>query len=125
MDALETLKREFLAVVRDRPEESWQAFTAQFDDLVRTVSETALLSLAAEASRLRELAEARSAEEVEPKELLFGLPTIMAWRTAQSLAEAALGASQARQPESMEAGSDEEFDGYQALRISADSNPLF
>ena len=84
MDALETLKQEFFAVVRDRPEERWDAFKAQFDDLVRQVSETALLGLAAEASGLRGLAEARPAEEVKPKELLFGLPTILAWRVAQS-----------------------------------------
>ena len=125
MDARDTLKQEFFAVVRDRPEERWQAFTEQFNDLVRTVSETALLSLAAEASELRELAEARPATEAEPKELLFDLPTILAWRTAQSLAEAAMGASQARQPESMEAGSDEDFDRYQVLRFSAGSNHLF
>jgi hypothetical protein len=125
MDALDTLKQEFFAVVRDRPEERWQAFTAQFDDLVRQVSETALLSLAAEASELRELAEARPATEAEPKELLFGLPTILAWRAAQTLAEAALRVAEARQPESMEAGSDEDFDRYQALRFSADSNHLF
>ena len=125
MDALDTLKQEFLAVVRDRPEERWDAFKAQFDDLVRQVSETALLSLAAEASELRELAEARPATEAEPKELLFGLPTILSWRTAQSLAEAALGVAQARQPESMEAGYDEELDRYQALRFSVDSNHPF
>ena len=125
MDALDTLKQEFFAVVRDRPEERWKEFSAQFDELVRQVSETALLSLAAEASGLRGLAEARPAAEAEPKDLLFGLPTVLAWRMAQSLADAALGVAQARQPESMEAGSDEEVDRYQALRFSAGSNPLF
>ena len=54
MDALETLKRGFFAAVRDRPEGRWAAFTAQFNNLGRQVSETALLSLAAEASELRE-----------------------------------------------------------------------
>ena len=89
--------------------------TAQFDDLVRQVSDTALLSMAAEASRLRELAEARPVTEAEPKELLFGLPGILAWRVAQTLAGAAQGLADARQPESMEAGFDEEVDLYQAL----------
>ena len=125
MDALETLKQEFFAVVRDRPEQRWEEFTAQFDDLVRQVSETALLSLAAEASKLREIPKARPAEEVEPKELLFGLPTILDWRLAQALAGAAIGVADARQPESMEAGSDEEVDRYRALWCSADSNHLF
>ena len=125
MDALETLKQEFFAVVRDRPEERWEEFTAQFDNLVRQVSETALLGLAAEASGLRGLAEARPAEEVEPNELLFGLPTILAWRMAQSFADAALGVAQARQPDSMEAGSDEELDLCQALWVEPSSNPLF
>ena len=78
-----------------------------------------------EASGLRGLAEACPAAEVELKELLVGLPTILAWRTAQSLADAALGVAQARQPESMEAGSDEEVDRYQALRFSAGSDRLF
>ena len=125
MDALDTLKQEFFAVVQDRPEERWDAFKAQFDNLVRQVSETALLSLAAEVSRLRELAEARPAEEVEPKELLFGLQKVLDWRVAQALAGAALGVADARQPESLEVGSDEEFDLYKALWISADSNHLF
>jgi hypothetical protein len=125
MDALDTLKQEFFAVVRDRPEERWQAFTAQFDDLVRQVSETALLSLAAEISRLRELAEARPAEEVEPKELLFGLPTILDRRLAQTLAGAAMGVADARQPESMEAGYDEEVDLYRVISSSSDSGSLF
>lgn len=125
MDALETLKQEFFAVVRDRPEERWEEFTAQFDDLVRQVSETALLSLAAEASKLRELAQARPAEEVEPNELLFGLQTILDWRVAHALAGAALGVADARQPESMEAGSDEELDLYQALWVEPSSDQLF
>jgi hypothetical protein len=125
MDALETLKQEFFAVVQDRPEERWDAFAVQFNDLVRQVSETALISLAAEASKLRELAQARPTEEVEPKELLFGLPTIFDWRVAQALAGAALGFADARQPGSMEVGSDEEFDLYQALLSSSSSNPSF
>jgi hypothetical protein len=125
MDALDTLKQEFFAVVRDRPEERWQAFTAQFDDLVRQVSETALLSLAAEISRLRELAEARPAEEVEPKELLFGLPTILAWRVAGHVAAAAQATAQARQPESVEAGYDEEADIYRALWLAPDRGSCF
>jgi hypothetical protein len=125
MDALEALKQEFFAVVQDRPEERWDAFKAQFDDLVRQVSETALLSLATEAAKLREMAKARPAEEVEPKELLFGLPTILDWRAAQALAGAAVGVADARQPESLEVGSDEEFDLYQALWVEPSPNPLF
>lgn len=125
MDALETLEKEFFAVVQDRPQERWDEFTAQFDDLVRAVAETALLSLAAEATELRERAKARPVEEVEPKELLFGLPGILAWRVAQALAGAAQGLADARQPESMEAGFDEEVDLYQALKSSPSSNPSF
>ena len=115
MDALETFKKEFFAVVQDRPEERWDEFTVQYNALVRAVSETALLRLAAEVSELRELAKARPVEEVEPKELLLGLPGIFAWRMAQALAGAAQGLADARQPESMEAGFDEEVDLYQAL----------
>ena len=115
MDALETLKPEFFAVVRDRPGGRWVAFTAQFDNLVRQVSETALLGLAAVALELRELARARRVEELEPKALLFGLPTILDWRVAQALAGAALGVADARHAESMEAGCDEEVDLYRAL----------
>ena len=125
MDALEALKQEFFAVVQDRPEERWDAFKAEFDDLVRQVSETALLSLAAEAAKLRGLAKARPAEEVEPKALLFGLPTILDWRAAQALAGAALAIADARQPESLEVGSDEEFDLYQALWLKPSSDSLF
>ena len=125
MDALDTLKQEFFAVVQDRREERWDVFKAQFDDLVRQVSENALLSLATEAAKLRELAKARPAEEVEPKELLFGLPTILDWRVAQALAGAALGVADARQPESLEVGADEEFDFYQALWVEPSPNPLF
>lgn len=125
MDALDTVKQAFFAVVQDRPEERWDAFIVQFDDLVRQVSENALLSLATEAAKLQELAKARPAEEVEPKELLFGLPTILDWRVAQALAGAAQGVADARQPTSMEAGFDEEVDLYQALWVEPSSDSLF
>jgi hypothetical protein len=125
MDALEKLQKEFFAVVRENREERWDALTKEVDALLNTVKQDALRGLAAEAAELRERASASGAQEGAPGELLFGLPTILAWRVAWHVAAAAQAAAQTRQPESMEAGYDEEVDMYRALWLAPDCGSCF
>jgi hypothetical protein len=125
MDALEKLRQEFFAVVRENPEERWDALTKQVDAMLNTVKQDALRGLAAEATELRERASASASQEGVPGGLLFGLPTILAWRVAGHVAAAAQATAQARQPESVEAGYDEEADIYRALWLAPDRGPCF
>jgi hypothetical protein len=125
MDALENLQKEFFAVVRENPEERWDALTKQVDALLNTVKQDALRGLAAEAAELRERAKPPSVQQDAPGGLLFGLPTILAWRVAWHVAAAAQATAQARQPESIEAGYDEEVDMYRALWLAPDRGPCF
>jgi hypothetical protein len=125
MDALEKLRQEFFAVVRENPEERWDALTKQVDALLNTVKQDALRGLAAEAAELRERASASGALEGAPGELLFGLPTILAWRVAWHVAHAARACDAACRPQAIEAGASEEVDTYGACWNAAPDEQKF
>lgn len=112
MTDLNQLHSRFLQEYPNLSDERWQALMTQLEELGRQALHAALEQLLAELSTLGEKAPARGDA---PETGLLDLPTIMAWRLSVHFRDAAMAIEEARRPESMEAGWDEEMDQYREL----------
>jgi hypothetical protein len=109
---LDQLHSRFLQAFSNHSEEHWQALRGQVEELARQASNAAIEGLLGELSNLNEKASARG--DI-PEAALLNLPTILAWRVSVYFRDAAVAIEEARRPESMEAGWDEQMDQYREL----------
>ena len=112
MNESNDLKRQFLALVADQPAERWESVTAQVEQLAGEASRAAIEEFLREFALLDQGA-GSSGESVAAR--FLDLPRILAWRLSLHFRDAAVAAEQARKPESIEPGWDEQVDEYRAL----------
>ena len=126
MSALDTLKQDFFKVVKESPDQRWTSFEKQLEKLSCKISDRAIVALAAELSKMRQLSHADCDQLTgAPGGLLFGLPRVLEWRLAFHMADAAQAIADERKPESIEPGFDEELDVYRAFLRSANDPRSF
>ena len=112
MHDLKQLHSRFLQECPDISDERWRALMAQVEELGRHASTATLQMLLEEISSLNQKASARGDS---PGAALLELPAILVWRLSVYLRDAAAVIEEARRPESMEGGWDEQVDAYRAL----------